>query len=113
MLNSYKARQPVAIAIGECKLAAGFVVGRFLGRLGEDTAVARITRPCANAAELMRRIVRSVGFDPKDMSVSDLQSVLRMFAAQSFAWSKSRTPNGGSSTGFASWWSSNFEASLA
>lgn len=79
LTNSFEEARPVAIAIGEGRLASSFVVSRFLAGLDEETAVARITGPCANAAALMRNIVRSVGFDPKDMSVSDLQSVLRMF----------------------------------
>jgi type II secretory pathway predicted ATPase ExeA len=77
--SSFDELRPVAIAIGEGKLATSFVIGRFLAGLDEETAVARITRPCANASDLMRQIVKGVGFDPKDMDVSDLQSVLRMF----------------------------------
>jgi type II secretory pathway predicted ATPase ExeA len=79
LTNSFEDFRPVAIAIGEGRLASSFVISRFLASLDEETAVARITRPCANAADLMRQIVKSVGFDPKDMVVSDLQSVLRMF----------------------------------
>ncbi|MDH4124920.1 MAG: FHA domain-containing protein [Gammaproteobacteria bacterium] len=77
--SSFDQSRPVQIVIGEGRLASSFVVSRFLAGLDADTAVARITRPCADAAALMRQIVKSVGFDPKDMGVADLQSVLRMF----------------------------------
>lgn len=77
--GSFAERRSVAIVIGEGRLASSFVIGRFLATLDDEIAVARITGPCTDAGDLMRQVVRAVGFDPKDMGVSDLQSVLRMF----------------------------------
>ena len=76
---SFAERRSVAIVIGEGRLAASFVISRFQATLDDEVAVARITGPCADAGDLMRQIVKAVGFDPKDMGVDDLQSILRMF----------------------------------
>jgi type II secretory pathway predicted ATPase ExeA len=76
---SFDERRPVAMVIGEGQSASRFVIGKFLGRLDEDVATVRITEACADAGDLMRRIVTAVGFEPKDMGVTDLESVLRMF----------------------------------
>jgi len=79
LTTSFDDRRPVAIVIGEGQSASRFVIGKFLAGLDEEVASVRITEPCADAGDLMRRIVRAVGFDPKDMGVSDLESVLRMY----------------------------------
>jgi len=76
---SFDEERPIAMVIGEGRSAAGFVIGKFLAGLDAEVAVARITDPCADAADLMRCIVRSVGFEPKDMGVTDLESILQMF----------------------------------
>jgi len=77
--SSFDERRPFAIVIGEGQSASRFVIGKFLAGLDEEIASVRITEPCADAADLMRRIVRAIGFEPKDMDVTDLESVLRMF----------------------------------
>lgn len=77
--KSYAEQRPVAAVIADGKSASGLVISKFLAGLDEETAVARIAEPCADAGALMRQIVHAVGFDPKDMNATDLQSVLRMF----------------------------------
>jgi type II secretory pathway predicted ATPase ExeA len=77
--RSFDERRPVAMVIGEGQSASKFVIGKFLGSLDEEVATVRITEACADASDLMRRIVTAVGFEPKDMGVNDLESVLRMF----------------------------------
>ena len=77
--SSFAKRRAAAIVIGEGKSASRFVMGEFLKTLDEDVVVVRITRPCEDAVHLMRSIIRAVGFEPKDMGLSDLDSVFRMF----------------------------------
>ena len=71
--------RPLAILIGDGKSAAGFVIGRFLDGVKGDVAIARITEPCSNAIEVMREIVAAIGFDPKEMNLTDLEQILKMF----------------------------------
>lgn len=71
--------RPAAIVIGEGKSTFRFIIGKFLSTLDEEVTVARITPPCADATEFMAKIVSAAGFDPKDMSLRDLESVFDMF----------------------------------
>ncbi len=71
--------RPLAIMIGEGRSAAAFVISRFIASIKDEIALARITEPCSNAIEVMREIVDAIGFDPKDMSLTDLEQVLKMF----------------------------------
>ena len=77
--NAFEQSRPLAIMIGEGKSAAAFVISSFLTRVPGDTTIARIIEPCSNAIELMREIVAAIGFDPKSMSLGDLEQVLKMF----------------------------------
>lgn len=79
--KTYAERSPVAIVIGEGKSASSFVIGKFLDGLGDEASVVRVTEPCADATSFLGQIVRAVGFEPKDMGVSDLESVFKMFLA--------------------------------
>lgn len=71
--------RPLSILIGEGKSASSFVISTFLASLDENVAQVRITKPCSNAIDLMRKIVRSVGFQPKEMNAADLDSIFSMF----------------------------------
>jgi type II secretory pathway predicted ATPase ExeA len=77
--RAFEKSRPLTLLIGEGKSGAAFVIGRFLSGISSDTAVARITEPCSTAIELMREIVAGMGFDPKSMSLGDLEQVLKMF----------------------------------
>jgi len=77
--KSFAKQRAAAIVIGEGKSASRFVIGEFLNTLDEDVVVVRVMQPCEDAVHLMRSIVRAVGFEPKDMGLSDLDSVFRMF----------------------------------
>jgi len=77
--DSFATGRPAAIMIGEGRSASSFVIGNFLSGLDKSVSAVRITEPCTDARDLMGMIVRSVGFEPKDMGVADLDSVFRMF----------------------------------
>jgi general secretion pathway protein A len=70
---------PLAILIGEGKSAAAFVISRFIASIKGDVAVARIAEPCSTAIEVLREIVTAISFDPKNMSLTDLEQILKMF----------------------------------
>jgi type II secretory pathway predicted ATPase ExeA len=77
--SAFANARPVAILIGDGKSGASFVINRFLDGLGEDVTTVRITEPCSNAIQVMREVVTAIGFDPKDMSLTDLEQVFKMF----------------------------------
>lgn len=72
-------RQPLAALIADGKFEANHVLGAFLSGLDEDATVIRLTKPYENAIHGMRDITRALGFDPKDLSLSDLDNIFEMF----------------------------------
>ena len=77
--TAFEKARPLAILIGDGKSAASFVISRFIDGVKGDVAIARIREPCSNAIEVMRQIVGAIGFDPKEMSLTDLEQILKMF----------------------------------
>lgn len=71
--------QPLTLLIAEGKFEANHVVSAFLASLGEDATVIRLTRPYKDAVSGMREINRALGFEPKDLSLSDLDKILEMY----------------------------------
>jgi type II secretory pathway predicted ATPase ExeA len=78
---AFEKRQPLAIVIGKGKAASSFVLKTFLSELDDTVAVARISTPCTDAQDLMRRIISAAGFFPKDLSTNDLETIFSMFLA--------------------------------
>jgi len=77
--RAFTEARPLAILIGDGKSGASFVIRRFLAGIEGDVAVVRITEPCADAIAGMREIIQAIGFEPKDMSLADLENVFTMF----------------------------------
>lgn len=77
--QSFSEKRALAIVVGDSESTSRFVIRKFLSRLDQDVAVARITEPCSDALEFMGKIVAAVGFKPKDMGIEDLDSIFSMF----------------------------------
>jgi len=77
--RAFKEARPLALLIGEGKSGASIFIGDFLDGIEGDVTVARITKPCSDAIAGMREIIGSIGFEPTDMSLADLEDVFRMF----------------------------------
>lgn len=70
----------VAIALTATgQSAVRYVTRRFLENLDDDTTLIRITEPCENVIDFMRRVIRAIGFEPRDLGVADLEKVFRLF----------------------------------
>jgi type II secretory pathway predicted ATPase ExeA len=69
----------VAILIGEWESVASHLISRFLAGIEGDVAVVRITKLCSDATAGMRQVIQAIGFEPKDMSLADLENVLTNF----------------------------------
>lgn len=72
-------RQPLIVLIAEGKFEANHVLGAFISGLSEETAVVRLTKPYPEAIEGLRAITRALGFEPKDLTCSDLDGILQLF----------------------------------
>lgn len=77
--RSFSERRSLAILTGDGKTATRFVIRKFLSRLEADVAVAHFARPSRSAFEFMRELIAAVGFQPNDMSLSDLENIFSMF----------------------------------
>ena len=71
--------RPLTLLIAEGKFEANHVVSAYLGSLAEDATVIRLTKPYEDAVSGMRAINRALGFEPKDLSLSDLDKILEMY----------------------------------
>jgi type II secretory pathway predicted ATPase ExeA len=73
-----KQRQ-VVLMIGVDSFELSQVIGEFDSGLGERTTSVRLRQPQANALAAFGEINRAIGFDPKELTLSDLQKVLTLF----------------------------------
>lgn len=78
---AYTSDRPLAIMIGDGPAAAAAVISGFLGRLPAGATAIRVDEHCDSATSFMGRVIRSVGFDPKDMRLEDLDGIFKMFLA--------------------------------
>lgn len=76
---AFNSSRRAAVVVGDGHVASSFVVQSFISGLPSDVAVARIDVPCADATDFMGKIVDTVGFAPKNMSLEDLEGIFTMF----------------------------------
>lgn len=79
LVTAYFDKRPVAIVVGNGRLGPAHVFAKFLDLTADDADVATISGPCPNAIDFMREIVCGIGFEPKHLSLSDLEGVLDLF----------------------------------
>ena len=77
--ESYRDNKPAAILVSEGRFGPSHVIDNFLTGIDPEVTVARVTGECSNSTAVMREIVNAIGFDPNEMSLSDLEGVLEMF----------------------------------
>lgn len=70
---------PLAILLGEGTTGSSYLIDRFLAGVEGDVAVVRITTPCSDEISWMREVIRGIGFESKDLDLSDLKKVFAMF----------------------------------
>ncbi len=69
----------LAIMIGDGPAATSSVISGLVTRLTADVTPIRIDEPSDNATDFMGKVIRAIGFDPKDMCLEDLEGIFRMF----------------------------------
>jgi len=77
--QAFKRQQRVATLVGVDRFELGQVVSAFVDDLGQQTTSVRLRNPQENALAALGEINRAIGFDPKDLTLSDLQNVLKLF----------------------------------
>ncbi len=76
---AFEKQSQVALMIGPDSFELSRAIEAFIDGLDERTTPVRLRRPQENALAALREINRAIGFDPKDLSLSDLQNVLTLF----------------------------------
>lgn len=74
-----ESEKPLIFLIADGKFEANHVLGAFLASYDEKDTVIRLTKPYQDSIAGMREINRALGFEPKDLSLSDLDNILEMF----------------------------------
>jgi type II secretory pathway predicted ATPase ExeA len=73
--------RPLAFLIGEGRARSSQVIDSFLVATDDQAHVVRVTGPCADATSFMREVIRSIGFEPKDFGLTDLEKIFKLFLA--------------------------------
>ena len=72
--------QPLAVVTDPTGSMSSLVVRRFLNELEDDVTVIRVIKDNReNVLGAMQQVIRGIGFDPTDLSLADLESVLVLF----------------------------------
>ena len=77
--TAYEDECPVAFLTGSGLARSSRVIDSFLADADEQTSVARVARPCADATSYMRSVIRSIGFQAKEFCLADLEKIFTMF----------------------------------
>jgi len=77
--TAFEQQRRMVLMLGADSFELGQVIGSFVDGLDERTTSVRIRHPQANALAAFAEINRAIGFDPKDLTLSDLQNVLTLF----------------------------------
>lgn len=78
---AFGSSQAMAVLIGKGRARPGRVVADFVAATAGDAEIVHFAQPFADATSFMREIVRLIGFEPKDLSLADLDNILKMFLA--------------------------------
>ena len=77
--RAYEKGKSVVLLVGPDNFELGRIIGLFMAGLDERTTCVRMRQPQENALAALGEITRAIGFEPKDLTVSDLQHVISMF----------------------------------
>ena len=86
--NAFEKLRPLTALLSDRKSAAVCVIEDFLDDIADDVLVARVPAANSNAIAGMREITRAVGFDPKGMSIEEMESAFTMFLSYQRAHNK-------------------------
>ncbi len=79
LARAYRDRMPAAMLVSLSRLAPGYVVDRFLATIDAQTTVIRVEQAFDDPATFVTTIVRSVGFEARGTSFSQLDDAFALF----------------------------------
>lgn len=77
--RAFEKQSPVVLMTGVDSYELDRVISTFVESLDDRTTPVRLRQPQENALAALGEINRAIGFDPKDLTLSDLQNVLTLF----------------------------------
>ncbi len=77
--QTFKNSKLLTILVGEGQSSTSFLVDRFVAGMSDDVAVVRVTGPYSDEISVMREVIHGIGFESKDLSLTDLENVFTMF----------------------------------
>jgi len=81
LVSAFEEARPVAILNSGWAAGSRQVINSFLSQLPKSVAVAQVTGSSASEAAGMRNLIRSIGFDPKELPLTELQLIFINFLA--------------------------------
>ena len=79
LVSAFEEARPVAILNSGWAAGSRQVINSFLSQLPKSVAVAQVTGSSASEAAGMRNLIRSIGFDPKELPLTELQLIFKNF----------------------------------
>lgn len=77
--KAFSEPRPLAVLAGRWTSDANYIFHSFLAGIEPDVTVVRIDKTCPDLLQGMRDVVRATGFEPNDMSLTQLERMFRMF----------------------------------
>jgi hypothetical protein len=77
--RSYRECLPVAMLVSHSRFAPGYVVDSFLPSVEEEATVIRIAQSGEDPASFMDEVLRSIGFESRATSLSQLDLAFELF----------------------------------
>jgi len=71
--------QPLAVLHCNGQSGTSYLTDRFLAGIANDVAVVRLKEPCSDELSAMSEVIRGIGFDPANLSLTDLENVFTLF----------------------------------
>lgn len=71
--------KPLAALHCNGQFGASYLTDQFLAGIANDVAVVRLKEPCSDELSAMSEVIRGIGFDPANLSLTDLENVFTMF----------------------------------
>jgi len=77
--SAFTEPRPLVILANRWASDASKIIQHFLEEIEDDVAFVRIDKTCTDSLEGMRNVIRATGFEPKGMSLDELDSMFTQF----------------------------------
>ena len=77
--KAFRDTRPLAILADNWTSDTNYIISSFLDDIESEVFVLRIDKTCSDRLEGMRKVIRATGFEPQNMTLSELQSTFQRF----------------------------------